>query len=152
MEERNNILIIKQSNDKELYASDIRNIGYLLNGIESLHKFNLLHSGIYDWKSLSIKEKKRIYNREYRIKINRIQKNSPIEIELCIKGLFISFELINIFLNDDEQFEILRSLLVDIPGFNIENNEREEELNKIKSSFLSCKKIIKSLGLVFTFN
>jgi hypothetical protein len=39
MESKNEILIIKKTNKKILFASDIRNISYVLSGIETLHKF-----------------------------------------------------------------------------------------------------------------
>jgi hypothetical protein len=82
-------LIIYQNKDfgeKELFISDIRAIGHLLNGIEFYYRNKLFFSNeSKEFQNLSLPEKRRLYSKEFRIRVSRINKNSPLEIELVIQ-------------------------------------------------------------------
>lgn len=148
----NQILLIRQSKNhykETIYIQDVRSIGHFLNGIELLYKswlFNSKESTEFENQSLS--EKKKLYNKEYRISVTRINKNSPLEVELVIKSLGLFIKLIDLFYSENQQEEYLKLEIGRLCDLNFNDEENEKLFQQILKYYNASKRLIKTLNLI----
>ena len=139
----------KDFGDKDLFISDIRSIGHLLNGIEFFYKNNLYYSNkSIEFQNLTDIEKRRLYTKEYRITVSRINKNSPLEIELVIKQFGNALDIIDLFFSEEQQESILKNLIGRIWSIDFNDENNRKLWNQFFSYYKNGRKIIKGLKLI----
>lgn len=142
----------KDFGEKDLFISDIRLIGHLLNGIEFFYKHNLYYSKeSIEFQNLTDVEKRRLYKKEYRIKVSRINKNSPLEIELIIKQLGNTIEIIDLFFSEEQQESILKNIIGRIWSIDFNDENYKKLWNQFFSYYKNGRKIIKGMKLMIEF-
>jgi hypothetical protein len=148
-------LIIYQNKDfgeKELFISDIRSIGRLLNGIEFYYRNKLFFSKeSEEFQNLSLPEKRRLYNKEFRIRVSRINKNSPLEIELVIQHLGAAIEIIDLFFSEEMQESMLKTVLSRLLSIDFDDENYKKMFNQFFSYYKNGRKIIEGLKLMIEY-
>jgi hypothetical protein len=139
----------KDFGDKDLFISDIRSIGHLLNGIEFFYKNNLYYSKeSIEFQNFTLAEKHSLYLKEYRIKVSRINKNSPLEIELLIQQLGSTIEIIDLFFSEELQESMLKTVLSRLCSIDLDDENNKNLFNQFFSYYKHGRKIIKGLKLM----
>ncbi len=148
-------LLLYQSKDfgeKDLFISDIRSIGHLLNGIEFFYKNNLYYSKeSNEFQNLTDVEKRRLYKKEYRINVSRINKNSPLEIELIIKQFANTLDIVDLLFSEEQQESFLKNLLGRIWSKDFNDEINKKLWNQFFSYYKNGRKIIKGLKLMIEY-
>ena len=148
-------LIIYQNKDfreKELFISDIRSIGHLLNGIEFYYRNKLFFSKeSKEFQNLNLPEKRRLYSKEFRIRVSRINKNSPLEIELVIQHLGAAIEIIDLFFSEEMQESMLKTVLSRLLSIDFDDENYKKMFNQFFSYYKNGRKIIEGLKLMIEY-
>ena len=150
MKNEKQTLVLIQKKEKILFVQDIRGLGHLLNAIELLHKTALFYSDKDEaLKKLALPERIRLYKSEYRIKIQKINKNSPLEVHLAIKSLFASVEIIDILFTDEQQELTIKRLIEKHIGIDFNLPANKKLWKQIWNAIRGAKKFIRVLDLIY---
>lgn len=144
------IFIKEIDSSNEFYISKLRSIYYLLGNIESLHKMFLIDYELVDtYKDFSEQIKKKIYNEKDKIVIKKFVKNSPLEIELIVNHLSITFEIFSILLEiQEDKNENIKMTIENLIGKNINDDKWKKMIYKMHE----INRILRILNLSLNFN